>query len=300
MMFLRSKASSSTRPETVMPIPDPQTPGMNASDSILVVKLGGASGNNPATFCADAARLVRAGRRLVIVHGGSDLTNQLSEQLGHPARFITSPSGHTSRRTDLRTIEIMQMACRGLLNQRLVSGLQALGVNAIGLSGVDGRIWEGDRKAAVRAVEEGRTVVIRDDYTGTVSRVNSNLLQTLLDAGYTPVLSPPAVSTSNETINIDADRAAAVTAASLGASDLLLLTNVPGLLRRYPDEGTLITRVPRHELDTATGLAEGRMKKKILGASEALSGGVRRVIIGDGRRDNPITSALAGEGTTIE
>lgn len=273
---------------------------MNASDSILVVKLGGASGNNPATFCADAARLVRAGRRLVIVHGGSDLTNQLSEQLGHPARFITSPSGHTSRRTDLRTIEIMQMACRGLLNQRLVGGLQALGVNAIGLSGVDGRIWEGDRKAAVRAVEEGRTVVIRDDYTGTVSRVNSNLLQTLLDAGYTPVLSPPAVSTSNETINIDADRAAAVTAASLGASDLLLLTNVPGLLRRYPDEGSLITRVPRHELDTATGLAEGRMKKKMLGASEALSGGVRRVIIGDGRRDNPITSALAGEGTTIE
>jgi len=266
----------------------------------VVVKLGGAAGNNPERFCADAARLIQSGRRLVIVHGGSDLTNQLSEQLGHPARFITSPSGHTSRRTDRRTLEIMQMACRGLLNQRVVELLQRNGVNAVGLSGLDGRVWEGERKTAVRAVEEGRTIVIRDDHTGAVATVNSGLLTTLLNAGYAPVLSPPAISTAHEPINIDADRAAAATAAALGAAELLLLTNVAGLLRRFPDESTLMSRVSRFELDAAAGLAEGRMKKKVLGAGEALAGGVRRVVIGDARRENPISAALAGEGTVFE
>ncbi len=100
---------------------------------VTVVKLGGAEGIDTPAFCADAASLFKSGRRLVIVHGGSHQTNMLQEQLGHPAQFITSPSGHTSRRTDRRTLEIFQMACRGVLNQQIVENLQRLGVNAVGL-----------------------------------------------------------------------------------------------------------------------------------------------------------------------
>ncbi|MBS0197894.1 MAG: [LysW]-aminoadipate kinase [Planctomycetes bacterium] len=267
---------------------------------MVVVKLGGAAAQSVEEFAEDAAAQIRAGRRLVLVHGGSDDTNRLSEQLGHPPRFITSPSGHTSRRTDARTLEIMQMACRGALNQRVVAALQRRGVNAVGVSGVDGRVWEGERKAAVRSVEDGRIVMVRDDYTGTVSRVNVSLLRTLMEAGFTPVLCPPAISTNNEPINVDADRAAAVTAAALGASDLLLLTSAPGLLRQFPDESSLIRRIPRGQAESAQEFAQGRMKKKVMGATEALVGGVKRVVIGDARRARPIEAALAGEGTVLE
>lgn len=267
---------------------------------VIVVKMGGGAGVDRGAFCRDAAELVKHGEPLVIVHGGSEDTNRLSEQLGRPAKFITSPSGHTSRRTDRETLRTFQMACRGIVNQELVERLQGLSVNAVGLSGLDGRTWEGERKAAIRALVDGRTMLIRDDYTGTVERVNTDLLRLLLDAAYTPVLSPPAISFGGEPINVDADRAAAATAAALGASTLLLLSNVPGLLRRFPDEASLVPRVTRDAVEEFAEFAQGRMKKKVLGAGEALSGGVRRVVIGDARIERPIQRALEGAGTVFE
>lgn len=266
---------------------------------MIVVKVGGSEGVDLDAFSRDAAALIQSGERLVIVHGGSHGTNTLAQQLNHPPRFITSPSGHTSRRTDRRTLEIFQMAC-GLLNQSLVERLQRLGINAVGLSGIDGRLWQGSRKESIRSVEDGRVVMIRDDYTGTVDRVNAGLLRTLLEAGYTPVLSPPGLSDKGDPINVDADRAAAATAAALGASTLLLLSNVKGLLRAFPDESSLITRVGRHEVESVAECAQGRMKKKVLGAGEALASGVVRVIIGDARVTQPIRGALAGAGTVFE
>lgn len=266
---------------------------------MIVVKIGGAEGVGFAGVCEDAARLIAAGERVVLVHGGSHETNTLAEQLGHPAEFVTSPSGHTSRRTDARTLEIFQMACIGRMNKRIVLDLQARGVNAVGLSGLDGAMWRGKRKSAIRVVEDGVTRVLRDDYTGTVDTVNADLLRTLLDAGCTPVLSPPGLSEENEAINVDADRAAARTAAALGAETLVILSNVPGLLRAFPDEGSLIPEVLSSQIDWAMGLAGGRMKKKILAASEALSGGVRRVILADGRVESPIERAMEGRGTCL-
>jgi len=267
---------------------------------MIVVKVGGSEGIDLDAFCRDAAELIHSGRPLVIVHGASHATNVLSEQLGHPSQTVTSPSGHTSRRTDRRTLEIFQLACRGVMNQQIVERLQRLGVNAVGLSGLDGRLWEGERKEAIRSVEEGRVRIIRDDYTGTVDRVNADLLRLLLEAKYTPVLSPPGISTRSEPINVDADRAAAQTAAALKAETLLLLSNVKGLLRSFPDEATLIRRIGRHEIESVAEHAQGRMKKKVLGAGEALERGVERVIIGDARCGAPISSALSGEGTVFE
>jgi acetylglutamate/LysW-gamma-L-alpha-aminoadipate kinase len=107
------------------------------------------------------------------------------------------------------------------------------------------------------------------------------------------------LSTENEVVNVDADRAAAKVAAALSAETLVLLTAAPGLLRRFPDESTLIARLSRLELDEALALAQGGMKKKVLGASEALDGGVRRVVIADGRTVHPLAAALEGRGTTI-
>ncbi len=108
-----------------------------------------------------------------------------------------------------------------------------------------------------------------------------------------------AVSAAGEALNVDADRAAAMVAAALHAEALILLTAVPGLMRSFPDESTLIHTISQQKLEEALAFAEGRMKKKVLGAQEALQGGVGRVIIADGRIDAPVSNALAGNGTVI-
>jgi acetylglutamate/LysW-gamma-L-alpha-aminoadipate kinase len=266
----------------------------------LVIKIGGAEGINYDVIAADVATLVGEGQRPVVVHGGSALTNQVATALGHPPQFVTSASGYTSRRTDRRTLEIFEMVYCGQVNKGLVESLQRRGVNALGLSGLDGRLWQGARKAAIQIIDEqGRRRVLRDDYTGRVEQVNVNLLTSLLDAGYTPVLTPPAISYEGEAINVDGDRAAAVTAVALRAEELVILSNVPGLLERFPDESTLIRSISTDRLEAFMAVAQGRMKKKVMGAGEALAGGVARVIFADGRVDRPVHRALAGEGTVI-
>jgi [amino group carrier protein]-L-2-aminoadipate 6-kinase len=99
---------------------------------------------------------------------------------------------------------------------------------------------------------------------------------------------------------VDGDRAAAAVAAALGAEALLLLSNVPGLLRAFPDEATLIPHIARADVEEYLPVAQGRMKKKVLGAAEALAGGVGRVVLGDARRSQPVSHALEGHGTVIE
>ncbi|MBC8160073.1 MAG: [LysW]-aminoadipate kinase, partial [Roseiflexaceae bacterium] len=150
----------------------------------LVVKVGGGEGIDYGALCADLAAQWQAGTRAVLVHGGSHETNLLQERLGHPARFVTSPSGYTSRYTDRQTLEIFMMAYSGKMNKTIVERLQRLGVNAIGLSGIDGRLLEGQRKNAIRIVEDGKQKILRDDWTGTVERVNAPLLHMLLEHGY--------------------------------------------------------------------------------------------------------------------
>jgi acetylglutamate/LysW-gamma-L-alpha-aminoadipate kinase len=267
--------------------------------SLIVVKLGGAEGVDFSAVTHDVSSLLEQGRRIVLVHGGSSEANQLGETLGYPPRFITSPSGFTSRYTDRRTLEIFMMAVNGKMNTLLVEQLQTLGINALGLSGLDGRLMVATRKSTVQSIEDGKRKVIRDDFTGKVEKINTGLLLSLLEGGYTPVISPLAVSEAGEALNIDADRAAAMLAGALQAETLILLTAVAGLMRAFPDENSLIQTLARNQLEQALEFAQGRMKKKVLGAGEALAGGVARVVIADGRIQNPISRALDGYGTVI-
>lgn len=266
---------------------------------MIVVKVGGSEGIDLEAVCRDVAALVKEGRRLVLVHGGSHQTNVVAEKLGHPPEFVTSVSGFTSRRTDRETLRIFEMVYCGQVNKEVVERLQAEGVNAVGLSGLDGRLLEGRRKDAIKIIDRGRRRVLRDDYTGTVDTVNVGLLTLLLDNGYLPVVTPPAISTENEAINVDGDRAAARIAAALGAELLIILSNVPGLLRNFPDESTLIERIEPSRAQESMEHAEGRMRIKVLGAIEAIQEGVGRVVFGDGRIESPVSAAIQGRGTVI-
>jgi acetylglutamate/LysW-gamma-L-alpha-aminoadipate kinase len=266
---------------------------------MIVVKVGGGTTLDVDAIVADIVGLRAQGTEMVLVHGGAQITNAVAEALGHPPQFVTSETGHVSRRTDRRTLEIFEMVYCGQLNKMWVEKLQRRGVNAVGLSGLDGRVFEGTRKETLRIRVEGRRMVLRDDWTGTVDRVNVALLRLLIDAGYFPVLTPPGASTAGEAINVDGDRAAAMVAGALAAEGLIILSDVPGLLAAFPDESSLIAQIPRGDAGRFMIVAEGRMKKKVMGAVEALDEGVRRVIFADGRVGQPISRALAGAGTHI-
>ncbi|MEZ4710286.1 MAG: [LysW]-aminoadipate kinase [Caldilineaceae bacterium] len=267
---------------------------------MIVIKVGGGKDLNIDAVVQDIVQLRAAGQELLLVHGGAETTNEVAEALGHPPQFVTSESGYVSRRTDRRTLEIFEMVYCGQLNKMWVEKLQTAGVNAVGLSGLDGRIFEGTRKESLRIRHNGKRLVLRDDWTGTVDRINTELLRLLLTGGYFPVLTPPASSDKGEAINVDGDRAAAMVAAAFNAEALVILSNVPGLLRNFPDEASLIREIPRAKADDFMQFAEGRMKKKVMGAVEAIAEGVQKVIFADGRVESPISKALAGAGTQIQ
>jgi acetylglutamate/LysW-gamma-L-alpha-aminoadipate kinase len=252
---------------------------------VIVVKVGGRKELDYGAICADVAAQWKMGTQLVLVHGGSYQTNVVAQQLGHPPQFVTSLSGYVSRRTDQRTLEIFEMVYCGKMNKQIVESLQKEGVNAIGLSGLDGRLLEGNRKKAIKVVIDGRKRVLRDDYTGTVREVNVSLLRMLLGAGYLPVIAPLAISYESE---------------ALSADQLIILSNVPGLLREFPDESTLIEHIPAQQVEEYMAFAEGRMKKKVMGAAEAVAEGVGRVVFADARLPDPVTAALRSQGTVID
>ncbi len=268
---------------------------------MIVIKIGGGEGVDLHSVCADVAVLVKTGQQVVVVHGTSAAANVLAERMGIPARTLQSPSGHVSRYTDPETLDVYTMAAAGQVNKNIVTRLHALGVNAVGLSGVDGKLMGARRKDAVRAIDplSGKQRIVRDDFTGKIEQVNDHLLRLLLEAGYTPVIAPLAIGLEYERLNVDGDRAAAMIAGALGADTLVILSNVPGLLANFPDESSLIRNIARNDIGRSIELAGGRMKKKVLAAQEALEVGVGRIVLADSRCPSPISAALAGEGTVF-
>ncbi len=261
----------------------------------IVVKVGGAAGNAVAPVLADLA-----GRNdAVLVHGGSEEIDRLGEQLGRPSTYYTSPSGVVSRRCDAAQMETVVLALAGRVQTQLVAALGARGVRAVGLSGVDGRLLLARRKTGARAVQDGKVVRLADDLSGTIEAVDASLLRALLNAGIVPVVGPPAVTADGEVVNVDADAAAAAVAGALHAEALILLTNVPGLLRNVDDPTSVVPRVEKADFDASLALARGRMRKKLLAARAALDAGVSRVVLAPSAGTTPVADALAGTGTVF-
>ena len=266
---------------------------------MIVVKVGGGADIDYAALCDDIAALVSQGQQIVLVHGGSSETNRVATALGTPPRFVTTASGHVSRYTDQAAMDVFMMVYAGKINKRIVELLQQRDINAFGCSGLDGRILQAERKATLRIVENGKQMMIRDDRTGTIVGVDTRMLAVMAANNICPVIAPIACSLQGDALNVDGDRAAAQIASALKADSLLLLSSVPGLLSAFPDESSLIPHIARADIERYMEVAQGRMKKKVMGAGEALAGGVGRVIMADARIQNPISQALNGQGTII-
>lgn len=268
--------------------------GRSTPGGVIVVKIGG--GADPEAVLDEVAELAAAGRPAVLVHGGGAAADELADQLGVEREVIRSPDGTHSRRTDQPMLEVITMALLGQVKPELVSGLRARGARAVGLSGADGGMLTARRKPAIRSVRDGRTVLIRDDRSGRIERVDPTSVQAVLARGDVPVVSPPASDTEGNLLNVDADETAARLAMALDADALILLTDVVGVLTDPADPSTRLAEVGPEHLDG--DLVRGRMRHKVRAGLRA-SRTVEHVAIAAARQDQPIRQALGGAGTFV-
>jgi acetylglutamate/LysW-gamma-L-alpha-aminoadipate kinase len=263
---------------------------------MITIKIGGSVVDNLHPSTISDIKKVAKEQGVILVHGGGKEVTKVSADLGKEPKFVVSPSGIKSRYTDKETAEIFTMVMSGKINKTIVKMLQKNGVNAIGLSGVDGKIIQAERKKRLLIInEKGRKQAIDGGYTGKITDVNATLLKSLVSQGYIPVISPIAISEESDFLNVDGDRAAAYIAGKVQADKVLFVTNVDGLLINEKIVNNL-TLAEAKEIRPKIGFG---MEKKVLAATEALDMGVKEALIANGQRENPITSAIAHDNCTV-
>lgn len=243
---------------------------------VVVVKYGGNAMLNEELkqgVMQDIVLLNTIGIQVVLVHGGGPEINNMLEKIGKESKFVQG-----LRYTDEETMEVVQMVLTGKLNKDIVGILLQEGGKACGLSGVDSGLLR-----AKKIDKNGEDL----GFVGEVSEVNPEILKSLLDQGFIPVVSTVALGEQGDTAlyNINADTAAAKIAVALGAEKFVQLTNVPGVLRDIKNPNSLIKRIAREAIPSmvATGVISDGMIPKIECCLEALKGGVPRTHIIDGR-----------------
>ncbi|MEM3084312.1 MAG: [LysW]-aminoadipate/[LysW]-glutamate kinase, partial [Nitrososphaerales archaeon] len=256
---------------------------------MIVIKIGGSVVDGLHESMVSDLKDVLAQNKVILVHGGGREVTSIAEKLGKEQKFVVSPGGIRSRYTDKETSQIYTMVMSGKINKEIVMMLQKQGINAVGLSGIDGAIIRAERKKKLIVVDErGRKIGIDGGYTGKIISVNASLLNTITSGGYVPIVSPVALSEEFDLLNVDGDRAAAYVAGGVKADRVIFLTNVNGLIM----DNKLITRLTIPEAKAMLPKIGFGMEKKVLACTEAVSMGVREAIIASGQTSNPISTAL--------
>lgn len=260
--------------------------------STVVVKVGGQALDDPATalgVAEDLALLRLVGIDLVVVHGGGPQVSEAMAQAGLEARFVGG-----LRVTDDAALEIVQRVLVGSINATLVARLNAAGLSAVGLSGIDGGFASAAPVRGPDGEELGRV--------GAVERVQPALLRALMADGYTPVIATIAPGPDGAPLNVNADAMAGAVAGALRAAKLVFLTNVEGLYRDLGDEDTLVSELTLGELAALVPELSAGMRPKAQAAVAALEAGVGKVHILDGRIEHALLLEIftdQGIGTQV-
>lgn len=255
---------------------------------VIVVKVGGVALGSNDTTIEDIVHLQQQGKRLVVVHGGGNLITEWLKIHGIATQFVGG-----QRVTDRDSLEVAVAVLAGLVNKEIVAGINQLGGRAIGISGADGSL------AQCRIEDE------KLGYVGKVVEVNTGLLDTLLQAGYVPVISPLGIyafdrpDDAPQILNINGDIFASEIAAAVGAEQLIFLTDVPGICDR---SGSLLSKLSVREAEelVTSGVASGGMIPKIRGCIRVVNTASATCII-DGRQPHALRQQIEGHGggTTI-
>ena len=257
---------------------------------IVVIKYGGNAMINEQLkqqVMEDIVLLWLIGVKVLLVHGGGPEINDLMDKLGKKAQFVDG-----LRVTDKETVDIVQMVLAGKVNKTLVNLLEMKGGMAMGISGMDGRLIEAEVKDE------------RLGFVGRITDVNIEPVLDLLEKGYIPVISTVGCDKQGNTYNINGDTAAAFIAGALGAQRLIMMTDIDGILRDKDDPTTLIPQITIKETDQLKrdGVISGGMIPKVDCCIEAITKGVKNVVIMDGRIPHSILMELLtdeGAGTMV-
>ena len=263
---------------------------------MYIIKIGGGAAINLEGIVRDLSSIDGPA---VVVLGANAVRDVLAQRLGTPKRTLTSVSGYSSVFSDEKAIDAIMMAYAGLRCSRFVELCQLNGVNAVGLSGLDGRSVQGERNRGIRVREGGKTVIKRD-FSGKPREVNASLFRLLMENGYLPVLTIPIIDEAGFAINSENDDIVNVLQQALGADHIVQLIEAPGFLDDKNDPGSLVSNLSRSELEQREQQVEGRMKRKMLALKRLIESGASRIVIGDGRGQTPIRDALAGKGTVVQ
>ena len=257
----------------------------------VVIKYGGAAMTDcelKQKVMQDIVLMKFVGMHPVVVHGGGPEINQMLARLGIKSHFVNG-----LRVTTREIMEIVEMVLGGKVNKEIVSGINRAGGKAIGISGKDGNLIE------ARAIDSGQM-----EFVGEVKCINPQIIDTVIENGYIPVIAPIGQGDSNETYNINADLVASAIAVAMKADKLVLLTDVPGLLRDPGNSDSLISVLKLSEVDeyVKQGVIAGGMLPKVQCCMESVRGGVGRTHIIDGRQSHSILLEIftdQGIGTMV-
>lgn len=269
----------------------------------VVIKYGGHAMLNQElkeAVLTDVVLMKYVGMHPVIVHGGGpDITGML-KRVGKESRFVGG-----LRVTDEETMEIVEMVLVGKINKEIVAQINRIGGSAVGLSGKDANLFQALKKYRRVRNAEGVEELADIGFVGDISRVNPDIVATLIAQGYIPVVAPVAVGTEGESYNVNADYAAGKLAASLKADKLIILTDVEGIMSDRKDPGSLISVLRAGEVPSLIeqGKIDGGMIPKVECCLDALAGGVKTTHILDGRAPHSILLEVftdKGIGTMVE
>ncbi len=266
-------------------------------NKIFVIKVGGAVFSDALSTRAlieQVAILHQVGIKTVLVHGGGPQLDSVQAALGIETKMVNG-----RRVTDQKTIDVTSMVLNGLINTRILAICRELGIEAIGLSGVDAGLIRAHRRAPV-PVAEGSAETVDFGFVGDIDSVNAAVLEKLLDIGLMPVVSPLSADSDGVLLNINADTVAAAIGGALSAEKLVLCTGAPGILERVSDPGSVISYTDINGLKRLRD--EGRLKDGMLpkatAIESAIRGGVRRVhVITYKSTDSLLAEIFTNEGT---
>jgi len=262
---------------------------------MIIVKIGGGKGIHLEGVIRDLTAVKEA---FLIVHGANAVRDAIAAKMGYPTKTVTSVSGYSSVLSDENTIDAIMMGYAGIQNKRLVELCQKHGINAIGLSGIDGKLVQGERNKGIRVRQNEKTIMMRD-FSGKPRSVNKDLIRLLLDHGYVPVICIPIIDENNTAINSENDDIVCLLQQALQAETVIQLIEAPGFMDDIRDDASVVHQISKFELEAREAQVDGLMKRKMLALRKLMDGGTGQVIISDGRAEHPIQDALAGKGTVI-
>ena len=265
----------------------------------IVIKYGGSAMTDPAlkeSFALDVILLNTIGMHPVVVHGGGPQINKMMERLGKAPAFV-----HGLRVTDAETMEIVEMVLGGTVNKEIVSFINRHGGRAVGLTGKDATLIQARKVKVRRPGSRSKGDLIDIGQIGEVANVNVEVLDSLRRDQIIPVIAPVGVGPQGESYNVNADLVAGAVAAALSAEKLILLTDVAGILDKKKELIPTLTRAQAKKR-LADGTLTGGMIPKVTACLDAISGGVPKAHVVDGRVPHAILLEIftdRGVGTEI-